>query len=345
MPGMPPAQPPKKKRGGLIALIIVLVVALLGGGGGAGYWYFMLRDDPSKPVVAGQARAPQAAVRGFLQALAAGNASDALSFVSQSPSEMTFLTDAALAASSNYQITSIVATKDDASTKQNGLVDATFNIGSTPYTVQYQVDLVGKYYFIENAFAHLNLSDLYVSGLDMTMNGIYLSQFNNLTDVPAFPGVYTVAIASNPLLTITSDTSFTVISGDHSTPTVDIELAAGAQDKFAAAADEKLKSCMAENTTLTTCGFGWIMLTYNGQPLTPKSNGIKWSFPSTKPNFSKETFMWRQSDPTTVTAYISVKVHVELTATDGYTYYKDSTLSAVHIDFSNPDDMKVTFDD
>jgi len=347
MPGQPAAQPPKKKKTGLIILICVLVVLLIGGGGGA-YWYFAMRDDPSKPVTAGQAKFPQAAVRGYLQALAVGSSSDALSFVEQTPNEMTMLTDQVLDASiAVYPVTDIVATKDNTlSTKDTAVVDATFNVGSTSFSMQYQVDQVGKYYFIQDPFVTTDLSGLLVSGVDITVNGVSMSDIVDTSDVSLFPGVYTMAINNNPLLTITSDTTFTADSGMSLGPVIGLGLSPDAQGQFATAAEDALTSCMKEDATHTSCGFGAILYRDidTKKLITPKP-GIKWSFPGAKPNFSAQTFMWDQDEPTTATAYMTIKVRIDFSSTDGGVYRDDRTLTAVNIDFSDPSNLSVTFDE
>jgi len=342
MPGYP--EPPKKKKTGLVVLICVLVLALLGGGG-FGYWYFMMRDDPSKPVPASMAKTPQAAVRGYLQAIADNDANSALSFMASQPTTTTFLNDSVLMASSALNpITSITATPADGSTKDAPLVDATYHIGGQTVNTTFTVEKQDKYYFIDNGTAQVDLSSMYVNGVSVAVSGVALSDISGPVDM--FPGTYAISI-NNSLLSLTSDTQFVVADQNSSpSPTVSVGLSLDAPSQFASFASTTLKACMKQDATFTTCGFGTIMgHNSNNQIITPKKGSVKWKFTKgSTSDFSKYDFQFNQTKPTEVTSNFTIHLELDLTGTDGNPYYQVYKLTSMSIDFSDPTNMQATFD-
>jgi len=343
MPGYP-QQPPKKKKTGLIILICVLVLALLGGGGGFGYWYLMVRDDPSKPVPAGMAKTPQAAVRGYLQAVASGSSTSALSFLAVQPTSNTFLTDTVLSASNALSpITDITATMADTSTKAVPLVNATYKIGSQTVNTMFTVEKQDKYYFLDNATAQVDLSSAKVNGVGVSVSGIALSDISGSVDM--FPGTYTITI-DNTMLTMTSDPQFVVTDQTSvPSPTVTVDLSSDAPSQFAKFAGDSLSKCMKQDATFTSCGFGTILGMNSGKIITPKKGSVKWKFiKSSTGDFSKYKFQFDPTRPTEVSADFTIHVELQLVGTDNNPYYADYTLNSISIDFSDPSKMQATFD-
>ena len=342
-PGYQVTPPPKKKKKvGLIVLICVLVIALLGGGGGFAYWWFAMRDDTSQPVVAGQARFPQAAVRGYLQALAAGNSADALSFVNNAPVGNPFLTDAVLSVSlAANPITDIEAVKDSGSSKTAPTVTATYKIGSQSVSADYTTVQVGKYYFLAVGTQQVDLNDAIVYGVDMSLNGVLVN--SSYSVAPLFPGTYQLAIG-NSMLSMSSEPF--VVTDPYATTTVSsatITLAPEAQSKLAAAAKSTLDGCMAEKKMLTSCDFGFIGF---DDYTTPDESTVKWTFLKGKSDFSNTKFQYKPDvNITRVDAAISLQLQLSLRNTAGKGPYTGKVnITAVHIDFSDPDNLYVSFD-
>ena len=346
-PGYPPQMPPlKKKHTARNILIILLVLAVLGGGSGLAYWWFAGRDDPSKPVTAGQAKTPQAAVRGYLQALAAGNSSDALSFAASPPSDTTFLTDAMLTTSlASSPITNIVANKNDGSTKQSATVTASYQLGSQQVSATYNVNLNGKYYFIDQVTANVDLSTAYMDNIGMELNGVSLDD-QTATTFPLFPGTYQLTI-DNSMLVLTGG-QFTITDPSSSPSFFDtkVALASDAQGRMADAVKTKLEGCVAEKTMTTSCGWGTpILITTDLEILTPITSSIKWFFFRGTSDFSATTFQYDQQDNATeANASVNVTLERDLDATNGKSYYSRVNITAVSVNFSNPDNLAVSFD-
>jgi len=318
----------------LIVLIGVLVLALLSGGA---FWYIQARDNPAAP---GQARFPQAAVRGYLTALAAGKAADALSFVANAPEDAEFLTDTVLAASNaTHPITIVAVTKSNASTTQNAVIDVVLNVGKARFEFPYHVEKVGSFYFIEDALPMIEAKGLSVPGVGVTLNGVAFTATDG--EVPLFPGVYTIGV-DNSMLQITRDSQFVVSStGKPYQPKLALALADGAHSKMLDFAIEKMKSCMAERTTETTCGFiaNGLAYVFPNEIVTPKTKTIRWEYLGIRKSFKNETFTWSQDDPTRATADILIKIKVTFKATNGVWYWMWAEQNYATIDFSNPEDL------
>jgi len=328
--------PDEKKGPNKLVLIIVAVAVVIAGGVGA-FIALSDSDDPSKPVPAGEATTPTAAVRGYLQAVADGNASDALSFMTETPKDTTFLTNAVLAASSTITEISTVKSKD--STRDSAMVDATYQMGGESHTVQYVVVKKDKHYFVVNATAKLQVDKLAALNLPITINGASIKDVSGAS-AQLFPGTYQVVVDSN-MVTLDSGDSFQVIDPLTAVvPDMQLSLAPGAMERIEVAADSALTGCLKEKEMVTSCGFGNTEVYNGGKKLTPKS-GIKWTVDGKKPDFTKETFNWSPSSPTVASANTNIKLSLTFNATDGKGYTAKFLLIKVTVDFADPADMKV----
>ena len=351
----PPITPPKKKKIGLIVLIILLAL-LLAGGGLFAYWYYAIRDDGIRggrvqddPVVAGQATTAQAAVRGYVQALAAGNAADALSFAATPPAGSSFLTDAALAASLALNpITFQQAVREDLSTKEDIAVTADYQIGSQSVTTTYGTTLRDGYYFIDHATALIDLSDTYTSGIGMKLNGVSLDAGGRSLYLDLFPGTYQLTIG-NSMLVLTGG-QFVVTDPTASPSLLDttVGLAADTPSRLADAAKATLDGCMAEASLTSSCGFGLPLVFADGTIRDVDDSTAQWSFITGSSDFSATDFHYDpQSEPTEANASIDLQIRRAVDgegADSAYYFWICFNLSSVNVDFSDPNNMDVSFD-
>jgi len=346
--GQAPPPPPKKKTG-LIILICILIVALVGGGIGAYFLFFTNKDDPNKPVVAGQAKTPEAAVRGYLQALAAGNSADALSFAATAPSDTTFLTDDVLAASNAISpITNITVIKDTTSSSQYATVTATYQIGSQSVNTKFDVTQYGKYYKLDDVVNKVYMIAMFGDGIDLTLNGVAITSGALSSSVSLFPGTYKIDV-DNSLLSLTGN-QFVVTdpTSYDDAPDMTLALTSDAATQFADAAKKTLDDCMAEQATLTSCGFGTAApKNRNGDPIDIDANTIKWTFESgSSDDFSADTFdYYPYSAPTQASSYFVKSIHIRIDVADttGALYYQSYSLYQMKVDFSDPTNIVVTF--
>jgi len=352
--GQPLVTPPKKKKTWLIALIIVLAVLLVGGGAFFAYWHSTMRDDGIRggrpedgPVAAGQAKTAQAAVRGYLQALAAGNSAEALSFAA-APIDSTFLTDEVLAASLDVNpITFQQAVREDLSATDYILVTADYQIGSQSVTAIYETTQRDGYYYIENVTASISLYGIYVPDIGMRLNGASLDTGTTLLYVDLFPGSYQLTIG-NSMLTLTGG-QFVVTDPMDFPDLYDttVELAADTPGQLANAATQTFDGCMAETTLTSNCVISLPIVMSDGKIRDVDPNSIVWSFIYGSSDFSSADFQYDpQNKPTVATAQVDLKVRRTM---DGegddaqYIFYLCYDISSVRVNFSNPDRLDVSF--
>jgi len=318
------------------------------------YWngsYVGIVDDINRTVVAGQAKSPQQAVRGYLQALAHGNAEDALKFAAYPPSaNRTFLTDDVLNFCNTLSpISNILTFKNMYSTKDDIIVDVTYNVGLSRTLDSFHIVSRDGYFFLSDATVTVDLSASFVPDVSETLNGIPFSAIPS-QKMEMFPGAYEISFG-NPLLEITWGASFIVHQSKQSVmfiPAPTFDLATGAQGKLADIARKALNKCMAETNTMTTCGFGNTYITdiKTGKRVNLKPHTAKWTFRNhSNADFKGTDFSLDSQYPSTIaTATISLYLRDDYAITNGQPYWSTYTLQSVTIDFTDPDKPQVTFE-
>ena len=340
--GQPPP-PPAKKKTWLIVLVGVLVIVLAV----FGVYWFALRDKGGSgtgggetPTPSGPTATPDEAVQGYLKALAAGDAAAALAFAATPPTNTTFLTDAVLAASlAIAPITNITVTPSDTPSPAEAHIAASYNIGATGVSTQYDVKLIGDEYLITTITQQVNLISVYIDGLGMALNGVSLSGLQ-LGSVDLFPGTYQFTLTNSMLVlspdqfTVKDVSSFTAINANP-------KLADDAQARLATAVQTALNNCLAEKAMVTSCGFGVGGLQGGA---TPNTNSIVWRITSGSSDFSQVSFAQYSQQYTEAGAPVDIKVQCTMRDTKGNQYRSNSIpLTAVLVDFTDPDNMQVTF--
>ena len=352
--GGPPQTTAPKKKTWLIVLIIVLAVLLVGGAGFFAYWHFTTRDDGVEggrpedgPVTAGQAKTAQAAVRGFLEALARGDSADALSFAA-TPTDPTFLTDEVLAESLALNpITFQQAVREDLSDTEYVAVTADYQIGSQSVNTIYETVVQDGYYFIDQVTAPISLYGVYVSGIGMRLNGVSISTSALTPYLDLFPGSYELTIG-NSMLTLLGG-QFVVTDPLAYPDLLDtrVDLAPDTLGQLATAASTKLDECMAETTLTSHCGIGLPLVISDGKIRDIDPNSIQWSFITGTSDFPADSFQYDpQSDPTEARAPADVQVRRTMHGEGDdaqYIFYLCYDISSVYVDFSRPDSLDVSF--
>lgn len=328
----------KKNTGlivGIVALVVLIIVALLG----FHFWPFGNQNKPDAPVTPGQATTASAAVRGYLEALAAGSSADALAFLDSTPDDTTFLTDDVLAVSNASNPISNITTNSPSGTS----VTATYNIGSQSVSADFYTTKSGKYYYLAQAVRSVDIPSP-GGGVKMMINGVAADLSRAMATL--FPGYYVVTV-DNPLLTV-SDGAF-VVSGSMSGPdtsNMSLDLAPDAQGKFQAAAQSRLDGCMAEQALVTSCGFGFDAQDENGTSVKIDNSSIVWSYGAgSSDDFSTTDFTYYGYAGLTALGNISIDIEVDLKSTSGHRYYQTDTLNAVTVDFTDPSNLRIAFSD
>jgi len=157
--------------------------------------------------------------------------------------------------------------------------------------------------------------------------------------VTLFPGEHMLALG-NPLLQLNPNMVTVESPGDTASRFMTApHLNVGAREKFAAAAKSKLDSCLAEKTLETTCG----LYVPNPGNVSLETRTITWALEDgSSTDFSKADFTW-EAGSLESTAYVSVDVYLSVYGTDGAPYKIDMNINSVVIDFSDPDNLAVSF--
>jgi len=312
------------------ALIIGMVVVATRGGS----------SDPNDPG-GGKTATPTApevpqheVVEGFLQALASGDAATAISYMEDAPSDATFVTNQVLAKSLDMApLTNISVTP--VTDPDETWVNATYNLGDKSVSTSYEVRVAGDVYLLTNATVKADVSGIYRRDIGASINGVSLAG-TTVSSVELFPGVYQLEL-ENPLLMLSND-RFTVTGPDDSAVwDADYSLAEDAQAKLAAAAKSRLRGCVGEKKLWTSCEFG-----VPNPPGKVVKSSINWKISSGNSDYSKAKF--ELYDATTAIANKKVSVNCNWrTSGARYKLKKPIAIKAVVVDFSDPDNLVVSF--
>ena len=216
----------------MLILIIVVAVSVIGGkkspdvadpgpAGGGG------TSKSSAPPVS--ADTPSGAVKGYLQALAAGNATQALSFASNQPSDKTFLTDAVLQASNKLAPLTGINVPEVQGASSYATVQASYKLGSQAINTDFQMQRSGGKWQMDDGWSDVSTYSggssfpLTLNGVEVKTQKFYLfpgeykaSSGNDYVDYPAnkpllvkSPSDYASTSDLDPGLTTTGKAAFT----------------------------------------------------------------------------------------------------------------------------------------
>lgn len=212
----------------LLVIVIVTAVVLLSGGGSSS--------------------SPGEAVKGYLQALAAGNAEKALSYSSDKPASKEFLTDEILKKQiDKWPITEIKILSDDGGYGL-GRVHVSAKFGDKTSDETITVKKSGKEWMIEHAAVKIDPKNAIINNEAMKTLTIF---GKTLGDAPVyvFPGWVELG-SDNPNLTAEKKKPFLLNDlylGDAYLSDVDFALSSKGQRSVSQAISSKLQQCTASN--------------------------------------------------------------------------------------------------
>jgi hypothetical protein len=266
-PGPPPGTPPPRRQNRLLIMAAVVIAALVLTGVGVGIAVTSGRTGSGSPTQAPTRGAsnpasqdPTAApagalasnaVRGYLEAIAAGNATAALAYSAQPPPQSNLLTDAVLAESKRRApITAIDVPAVDDQTAST--VTANYKIGSTSVSHTYQVQRIATdQWKLISVTAPVEID--YHAAPGMKINGAKI----NSSLLELFPGSYAIT-GSSKYVTVGS-VKFVVKGAGadldrHRTPA---SLTKAGKKLATNAAKKDLKRCLGTRTIAPkNCPFG-----------------------------------------------------------------------------------------
>jgi len=324
--------PPKRRNHTALIIVLVLIVLLAGS---AIVFVPRLLDDPDKP---GNAVSPTEAVQEYLTAVAAGDATTALLYSSTKPSENTFFTsDEFLASVMKDSPITDIHVPDGQPTTSPVQIQATYALNGEQVEAHFTVQKYGRLWRLDIGFLPLNLTELASRGVPLTVNGVSLDTLNKIY---LFPGVYTFATL-DPMLDVTAPT---FIIDYPENPTFFREGFTLSQDGISAiqqAAAAHLTDCLAlKELQPAGCGFGFAgTSTGEVDPAT-----ITWKLADDAPDISAITPTLDGNSTTMAVASIQIDAAFEGISIDKrHVYEGTSSFNTVRADFSNPDDILVTF--
>jgi hypothetical protein len=318
LPGPPAGAPAPRRPNRLVIMAAVVIAALMLTGVGVGIAIIGSRassgakaQDPtgraSKPASQNPTAAPAAslasgAVRGYLEAVAAGNARGALAYAAQLPPQSGLLTDAVLAESKRRG--PITAIDVPAVNDQNATsVTATYKIGSTNVSHTYQVVRVADSQWKLVAVTTPIEID-YQPAAGMKINGAKI----NSALLELFPGSYTINSSSKY---VTVDPVKFVVKGAsiefdrHRTPA---SLTGAGKKRATSAAKKDLNRCLDTKAIAPkNCPFGVRAAGYKNTKST-----IRWTVVGNDP-FDKAKV--RLADDDAIVSSIRVRIRFSSSCT------------------------------
>lgn len=347
-PGGPPA--PRKNRTGLFILLGAgaLVLALVA--------VFALFSPPS-PTAGPQATAPAtsgapttatstsappptpadaaAAVQGYLDALAQGDAATALSYAAVAPADTSLLSAEMLAAGRLVAPISDIRVAPSSGASGTETVSASYKVGERVVDASFEVVQTGSAWLLQDVAASVSLTSLSPATVPLAVNGVPVSS----ASVMLFPGSYTVA-AQDARFAVSHGTF--LVESPGATPdtfSMELKLSSAGTAKVRAAAQKRLNSCLKTRSLAPAgCAFG----TYLPKGNKARTSTIRWTVTKGATAMKKIKPALDAGNPTMARASVNVQVKVNLSSTNGRRWYGYSAIYLVLADLSG-ESVKVTF--
>jgi len=324
-----------KQRGRTALLIIAIAVVVLLVAGLAVVFVPRLLDDPDKP---GNAFSPTEAVQEYLSAVASGDATTALLYSTTKPSEDSyFTTDDFLTASMRANPITNINVPDGQSATSPMEVQASYTLNGQQVNAHFTVQKYGRLWRLDIGFLPMNLTELTAKGVPLAINDTPLDTF---TKIYLFPGVYTFSTL-NPMLDLTQPT-FTIDYPENPTNFREgFTLSQEGISRIQQAAGEHLTTCLAaKDLAPAGCGFGFAGLP-SGEVADPAT--ITWKLADDAPDITTIEPSLEGNSITMAIASIDINVSFEGLSVDKKLYDDTSSFNSVRADFSDPDNIVITF--
>jgi hypothetical protein len=252
----------------------------------------------------------QAAVKGYLEALAAGDAATALAYAETPPADTTMLTNEALvAALAAAPITAInVPAGTGGSTSAD--ITADYKLGDRTVSADFNVTKQGNLWRLYKVTSTAHLDALNTGEIPLLVNGVAVTG----NEVELFPGSYTLSVG-NPRYQVNSAT-FLVESPTKAPDASKAKLALSDAGKkeIIAAARAHLSSCLKVKKLVPPgCGFATRLPSGNK----PRLSTLKWTVTRGKNALKTMKLTIPYGDPGSATAYVSIGIRGTLSSTNG----------------------------
>lgn len=332
-----PAEPdsPGGLTGTNIVLILSLAVLLVAAGALAYYLVPRFLIDYDEP---GMAASGSEAVQEYLEALSIGDAATALLYSAAQPAaDPVFTSNDFLKQSLRTNPLTGINVPDGQSTSSPAQIQATYTLGGQKVSAHFTVQQHDRTWLLDGGFLPLNLTALQDKGQPLTLGGVSLG---NTATADLFPGVYTLA-TTNPMLALTNPDLRIEYPESNPTFSESFLLSDEGVSRIQQAAKAQLDKCLTQQELQPEgCGFGFI-----GSGVgTVDPATITWSLPADAPDISAIDPTLDVGSLNMAVANTSVTVNFHAISTDKKHLYDDtSTITGVRADFTDPDNIKVTF--
>lgn len=275
---------------------------------------------------------PDGAVRGYLQALAVGDADAALGYAVTPPDDPTLLTEEVLATMvTESPITGIeVSPSSDQSVFQR--VPAEYLLGDRLVAQEFNVFRQGPVWRLETVATEVDLARLRFGEVPLTINGVALA-----TATPSlFPGSYTIATDA-PRYTVRNP-DFTIESPTEPQPVdAELDLSEEGRAEVVAAAEAHLEACVKQRELAPEeCGFS--IANPKGTKL--KESTMRWSVRSGDDELDQMEISL--DHPGSATAAIDVEIRGRVRGTDGSRWEASSHLTRMRADLTG-EEIRIQF--
>ncbi|WP_028707852.1 hypothetical protein [Propionicicella superfundia] len=288
----------------VVALVIVFVVTSIG------------RSTPSEASGA----TAHAALQGYLEAVAAGDATAAKGYALNAPPESPLLTDDFLKAAVGKNPITDIQVVETEEYGESEYLTASYKLGDTTVQASYDLTKIDGTWLLNDIVATDDRPEQW-GDLDVKINGTPAPD-----EVALFPGMYELTTGTSLIDWDDTDTLTVKEPGDYidDLTTAAPQLSDAGEKAMVKASQDWLKQCLAQQSlTPKDCA----MNSRLPSGVTMKPGTLKRTVSSSATPFADASPYLSYGDPTTVTMSAYIPIKVDLTGTNGNPYTGSVSIS------------------
>lgn len=263
------------------------------------------------------------AVRGFLEALIAGDATAALSYAATAPADLRMLTDDVLAKSLATNPMGGIQVLEGTGSRNHESVHVLYRMGDRQVNATFDAVRLGDKWLLQSVSSRAHLTRINARALGLQLNGVVLP-----TDTPElFIGTYTMT-TSDYRLSITGSTFFVEsFRTNPNTAEISVELSDEGVGAIRDSAHSKLTDCVKEKKLAPSgCGFSATPTAGN-----PRQNTITWQITSGTDELKSMKVALSTDDPSTARGAVDITLSTTYSIPDGSVQRASSAISEVYV--------------
>lgn len=264
------------------------------------------------------------AVRGYLQALAAGDADAALGFAATPPADASLLTDEVLTSALAGRPLAEIEVGESPDDPPRQLVSAHYRLGAEVVSSTFEVERKQDVWRLAEVAATLDLTALRWGEVPLTINGAPVVS----TTPSLFPGAYTLGTSAARYMVENPDFVVQTTTGQPGLGAT-LTLSEEGRSEIAAAATAHLKACVKQRELdPTDCGFA--LTNPKGTKL--KKSTMRWAVHSGAEQLDDLDLVL--DHPGSATAKVDIVVRGEVRGTDGSRWKASVRLTRMRADLT-----------